>query len=184
MENLVASAAAHGMAKSKVRQSRTLLLGDVSRSDLGIHSPKAKLIATSPPYPGVHILYHRWQVSGRRETAAAYWLARRRDGAGPGYYTMGGRSSKGQAEYFQRIRETFVRLRAALDHEAVVVQIVGFHDLESQLPAYLRAMDDAGYTNQQIDHARMTRQVPNRRWYNATRRNDASTEIILLHRKT
>jgi len=29
-----------------------------------------KLILTSPPYPGVHVLYHRWQVDGRKETPA------------------------------------------------------------------------------------------------------------------
>ncbi len=29
-----------------------------------------RLIVTSPPYHGVHILYHRWQVDGRRETPA------------------------------------------------------------------------------------------------------------------
>lgn len=26
---------------------------------------KPKLVVTSPPYPGVHVLYHRWQVDGR-----------------------------------------------------------------------------------------------------------------------
>jgi len=33
-----------------------------------------KLVVTSPPYPGVHVLYHRWQVQGRRETPAPYWI--------------------------------------------------------------------------------------------------------------
>ncbi|HEV8583282.1 MAG TPA: DNA methyltransferase, partial [Thermoanaerobaculia bacterium] len=27
-----------------------------------------RLVLTSPPYPGVHVLYHRWQIKGRRET--------------------------------------------------------------------------------------------------------------------
>jgi hypothetical protein len=30
--------------------------------------PEPALIVTSPPYPGVHVLYHRWQVQGRKET--------------------------------------------------------------------------------------------------------------------
>jgi hypothetical protein len=34
---------------------------------------KVSLVLTSPPYPGVHVLYHRWQVDGRRETPAPYW---------------------------------------------------------------------------------------------------------------
>ena len=31
---------------------------------------KPKLVITSPPYPGIHVLYHRWQVDGRKETPA------------------------------------------------------------------------------------------------------------------
>ena len=31
-----------------------------------------KLFITSPPYPGVHILYHRWQVHGGKETPAPF----------------------------------------------------------------------------------------------------------------
>ena len=27
----------------------------------------ADLVITSPPYPGIHVLYHRWQVDGRKE---------------------------------------------------------------------------------------------------------------------
>src|SRR5262249_14765497 len=38
------------------------------------------LVITSPPYPGVHVLYHRWQINGRRETAAPYWIANLADG--------------------------------------------------------------------------------------------------------
>ena len=33
---------------------------------------KPKLVLTSPPYPGVHVLYHRWQVDGRKETPAPF----------------------------------------------------------------------------------------------------------------
>ncbi len=36
---------------------------------------KTNLILTSPPYPGVHVLYHRWNVRGRRETPAPFWIA-------------------------------------------------------------------------------------------------------------
>src|SRR5262249_9675855 len=31
----------------------------------GLRAPR--LVVTSPPYPGVHVLYHRWQVDGRKE---------------------------------------------------------------------------------------------------------------------
>jgi len=36
---------------------------------------KVNLILTSPPYPGVHVLYHRWNVRGRRESPVPFWLA-------------------------------------------------------------------------------------------------------------
>ena len=44
--------------------------------------PRPKLVLTSPPYPGIHMLYHRWQVDGRKESPAAFWIANKLDGAG------------------------------------------------------------------------------------------------------
>lgn len=49
------------------------------------------LVITSPPYPGVHVLYHRWQVLGGKETPAPFWIANQLDGAGEAYYLMNGR---------------------------------------------------------------------------------------------
>ena len=43
------------------------------------------LVLTSPPYPGVHVLYHRWQILGRRETPAPFWIAGTLDGAGASF---------------------------------------------------------------------------------------------------
>ena len=34
-----------------------------------------RLVVTSPPYPGVHVLYHRWQIGGGKETPAPFWIA-------------------------------------------------------------------------------------------------------------
>ena len=48
----------------------------------------AEAVVTSPPYPGVHVLYHRWQVLGRRETAAPYWITESNDGQGASFYTF------------------------------------------------------------------------------------------------
>jgi hypothetical protein len=66
---------------------------------------KAKLVVTSPPYPGVHMLYHRWQLLGRKETPAPFLLANCRDGDGIGYYCLGGRHPRGVAKYFDRIEK-------------------------------------------------------------------------------
>src|SRR5439155_24820369 len=56
---------ARRFTKGFVRKQRTLIHGDASL----IHEHplflkagfKVKLVLTSPPYPGVHVLYHRWQ---------------------------------------------------------------------------------------------------------------------------
>lgn len=64
---------------SNVWRYRRLL----SRSSVGIEKDRRipkdwlppKLVLTSPPYFGVHIRYHRWQVQGRRETPAPYWIS-------------------------------------------------------------------------------------------------------------
>ena len=51
----------------------------------------AKLVLTSPPYPGVHVVYHRCQILGRKETPAPFLLANQRDGAGESHYLLGPR---------------------------------------------------------------------------------------------
>jgi hypothetical protein len=45
-----------------------------------------KLILTSPPYPGVHVLYHRWQFQSRKEFSAPYWISGTKDGHGEAHY--------------------------------------------------------------------------------------------------
>ena len=59
-----------------------------------------KLILTSPPYPGVHVLYHRWQVKGRKDTSAPFWIANIEDGQGETYYTFGYRYQNELRKYF------------------------------------------------------------------------------------
>ncbi|MGH6935426.1 MAG: DNA methyltransferase, partial [Methylocella sp.] len=44
--------------------------------------PAPKLVVTSPPYPGIHVLYHRWQVDGRKEAPLPFMIADKLDGAG------------------------------------------------------------------------------------------------------
>src|SRR5262245_15382162 len=55
----------------------------------GLKSPR--LIVTSPPYPGIHVLYHRWQVDGGKESPLPFLIANKLDGAGSSCYTMGDR---------------------------------------------------------------------------------------------
>lgn len=148
------------------------------------------LIVTSPPYPSVHVLYHRWQIRSRKEVATPYWIADELDGHGPSYYTMGSRTPTGLDNYFQSIEQTFAHLHQVIAPHACVVQLLAFSHIETQLPRYLAAMDRAGF--QECEHAvtdgqvpeRVWRRVPLRRWYASYKGNiSASHEVLLIHRR-
>ncbi len=150
----------------------------------------AKLVVTSPPYPGVHVLYHRWQVKGRRETPLPFWLAATRDGAGESYYSMGPRSQPELTTYFERLEASFAAVRKLLASDALVFQLVAFSKPEWQLPQYLERMARAGFKellpacglNYLSKDGRIWRNVPGRRWYaNDQKRTAANQEVLLIH---
>jgi hypothetical protein len=93
-----------------------------------------RLVVTSPPYPGVHVLYHRWQVDGRKEAPLPFLIANKLDGAGSSYYTMGDRKYPGLKTYFDNIRATMSSVTALADSRTVVVQMVAFSEPAWQLP--------------------------------------------------
>lgn len=153
-------------------------------------SERPSIVITSPPYPGVHVLYHRWQIKGRRETAAPYWIAGTPDGHGASHYTMGGRSQKGMRQYFETIRSIFSELHGLLAENALVFQLVGFSDIEAQLPKFLASMEGAGYAEVDLctentgEGERVWRQVPLRRWYASLQgETSSSREVMLVHRR-
>ncbi len=150
----------------------------------------AKLVLTSPPYPGVHVVYHRWQIMGRKETPAPFWLANQRDGAGESHYLLGPRDEDELLTYYARLKSVFSSVRTLLDENSIVVQLVAFSDPVWQLKTYLEAMKEAGYVELQADctttakvNGRIWREVPGRKWY-ANKRGEipASKEVMLLHK--
>jgi DNA modification methylase len=153
-----------------------------------------KLIVTSPPYPGVHVLYHRWQVQGRRETPAPFWIANSLDGAGAAHYTFGDRHSRSQQKYFDGVEKCFHSLGRLCDPRTLVVQMIAFSDPIRQLPRYLDMLQCAGFREVCATQApcegstptpqeRLWRQVPNRKWYASQRGSiSASKEVVLFHR--
>ena len=151
-----------------------------------------KLVVTSPPYPGVHVLYHRWQVLGRRETAAPYWITESNDGQGASFYTFGGRHGRGESPYFDRLLRAFTDVRKVVSDDCVVAQLVGFSQPDQQLPLYLAAMSKAGFSEfkfgqcgRGVSRDDFWRAVPNRKFYVTLRdRDKQSKEILLLHRAT
>ena len=174
--------------KSAIRNARLLrhrsAVGLETDSVLGSLPLKPRLVFTSPPYPGVHVLYHRWQYRGRKETPAPYWIASVPDGYGESFYTGGSRTPTGLNNYFEMIRGAFTSVGAMIDRKTIVAQLVGFSDSESQLPRYLQAMELAGYEECSLEAAgRPTRSVPHRKWYAKLKGPvDAASEILLVHR--
>jgi hypothetical protein len=151
------------------------------------HWRAPKLVVTSPPYPGVHVLYHRWQVDGRKETPAPFWIAGKLDGSGGSYYTMGDRKHPELKTYFDAIGATMSSVAKLADKDTVIVQMVAFADVSWQLPRYLETMEAAGLTEAflpSLDGERLWRSVPGRRWYSEQRGDTpGSQEVVLIHRK-
>jgi hypothetical protein len=145
---------------------------------------KPRLILTSPPYPGVHVLYHRWQIGGRRETAAPYWIAGRLDGDGERYYTLGHRKEKGLATYFRNLEASFRSIAQTCSPETMIVQVVAFSDPEWQLERYLDALTSAGLEEvSPNEQDRLWRDVPNRRWHALSQaKHSSAREVVLFHR--
>jgi DNA modification methylase len=192
VEDFVSACRTEGVQKNKIRQNRLLFCrstaGMEAESKLGI-LPKPKLVVTSPPYPAVHILYHRWQVDGRRETPAPYWLAALKDGHAASHYTFGSRSPLGLENYFRNVEECFRSVRQVVADDAMVVQLVAFSDTETQLPRYLAAMELAGFAESDAFaisfDGRVWRKVPNRKWYcHNGKEHDSAKEVVLFHRPT
>lgn len=185
LDNFVQSCREAGVPKNAITSRRRLT--NCTAGELGDHADvralnAPRLVLTSPPYPGVHVLYHRWQYRSRRETPAPFWIADVPDGHGGMYYAGGSRTPTGLRRYFTMIEDSFRSVARLLDGRSVVIQLVGFSDTKTQLPKYLRAMSRAGFVEDRVGH-RPRRLVPNRRWYaKRVGANDASTEIVLLHR--
>jgi hypothetical protein len=149
-----------------------------------------KLVLTSPPYPGVHVLYHRWQVDGRKESAIPFVIANKLDGAGLSHYTMGDRKYPGLKTYFETLSATMSSIAALADERTIVIQMVAFSDASWQLERYLTTMREAGFVELFLSaldghhDGRLWRTVPGRRWYSEQRgKTPGSKEVVLIHRK-
>ena len=174
------------------------LIEIISRSSAGIeHDDRLRewmpprLVLTSPPYPGVHVLYHRWQVDGRKEAPLPFMIANKLDGAFSSYYTMGDRNYPKLATYFESVRPTMSSVAALADARTVIVQMVAFSEPLWQLPRYLQTMEEAGLREVFLpalsgEHdGRLWRSAPGRRWYSRQRgETPGSREVVLIHRKS
>ena len=177
-------------ARAKIKIIKRSAVGLQEDEHLRSQQPP-KLILTSPPYPGVHVLYHRWQVDGRKEAPLPFMIANRLDGAGLSYYTMGDRKYPGLDTYFDNIRAVMSSLASLAGRQTVIVQMIAFSERSWQLPRYLETMEEAGLEEvflpllKGTGDGRLWRSVPGRRWYSDQRGDTpASQEVVLIHRKS
>jgi hypothetical protein len=112
---------------------------------------RADIVVTSPPYPGIHMLYHRWQVDGRRETPAPYWIADCNDGQGASFYNFADRRRGAADTYFSESLRTLQGIRSVVRDGAIFVQMIAFSDPNRQLPRYLANMEKAAFSEVRLD---------------------------------
>jgi hypothetical protein len=176
----------NGLRPSQIPRHRILRCGSaqtLSRSrGLNRLAGRVSLVLTSPPYPGIHVLYHRWQVRGRAETPLPYWLANLQDGLGPTHYTMGGRSARGEDQYFDEILTAWSGISRLLQKRAIIVQVLAFAEPERQLDRYLATLREAGFARRRDLEPVGWRDVPNRRWYFRVKpERGQAREVLLIH---
>lgn len=184
------------IADSKWDSKRLPRTSIINRNSIGLEHEQSitkagapKLVLTSPPYPGVHVLYHRWQIKSRRETPAAYWIADELDGLGESHYTFGNREELGLSTYFNNVLRSFQSIAKICDKRTKIVQVIAFSDPSWQLPLYLDVLSSTGLsemTHPKLSNAkdgRLWRQVPNRKWFASKRGNTGgSKEVVLIHK--
>jgi hypothetical protein len=178
-------------ALSAVTQHRRLICRSVVGLEGNSGLPKwnaPRLVLTSPPYMGVHVLYHRWQIQGRRETPAPFWIAGKLDGHGGSYYTFADRKNPSGKKYLEKATESFASICTLLDDRSRVVQLVAFSKPKIQLPQYLTALEAAGLQETSLNDSdrlhRIWRSVPHQKWYAKREGGFASgQEILLIHKK-
>ena len=152
------------------------------------------LIITSPPYPGVYVLYHRWKVQGRRETPAPFWIANCLDGHGINHYTMSARNQDSSRLYFEKLRIAFSSIVNLMSTDTWMIQMVGFNNGVRQTNQYLHLMKDIGLeeirfpTLANCSDGRLWRSVPGRRWWvvagkRAGTAPNTSKEVVLFYRR-
>ena len=144
---------------------------------------RATLAVASPPYPAIHILYHRWQVDGRRESPAPYWLADCHDGHGSSFYNFAYRSEAAAEKYFEESLRTLTGIRRVMADDGIFVQLVAFTKPQLYLPRYLANMAAAGFRELTGNVQRMWRPVPRRNWHASLKGSlPSAREVVLFHR--
>lgn len=148
-----------------------------------VDASPVNLVVTSPPYPGIHMLYHRWQVDGRRESDAPYWIANRTDGAGNSYYNFADRRRYAETAYYAKAFLAYKSVRQLVRRGGLLVQLVAFSEPKRQLPRFLAMLEESGFDEIRFPkEQRIWRSVPGRSWHaNFKGKTSSSREVVFIH---
>lgn len=167
----------------RVFRSSAECVGDHILND----AENVKLVLTSPPYPGIHVLYHRWQYDGRKEIKMPYELLGLNDGNFESYYTMGPRRDTLNTKYFDHSYTIYSHLNKILPPNTPVVLVIAFPNSDYQLPKYTNVLLSSGLEplwNSKYLSATMMREIPNRKWYIRTNSVISNVQETIFFMKT
>jgi len=168
--------------KIKIIKSDILKLSKINSLKKG----KVKLILTSPPYPGIHISYNKWQLHGRRDTKLPYWIMNSRPPVLT-KFTYRGEKSRRLVDYYRYMTKVYLKLKPYCAYNCYIVKLLSFRNKAKEFRLYREAMQNAGLEEIKIlknGDGRLWRIVPKRRWQVAysKRKLKSNKEVLLLYR--
>ena len=146
---------------------------------------KFSLVVTSPPYPGVHVLYNRWQLFGRRETDLPFRLLGFDNDCPASFYTMGTRENHSMKEiYLENIERILTALYKLLAPKGIIAQVIAFPKNDGHIIEYSELMMKVGFFPIKSHASIVKRHVPNRKWYTQVANNSRQPiEHIFIYQK-
>jgi len=168
--------------KIKIIKSDILKLNKIN----SLKKRKVKLILTSPPYPGIHISYNKWQLHGRRDTKLPYWIMNSRPPVLT-KFTYRGEKSRGLVDYYRYMTKVYLKLKPYCAHNCYIVKLLSFRKKAKEFRLYREAMANAGLEEIKIlknGDGRLWRTVPKRRWQvrYSKKKLKSNKEVLLLYR--
>jgi hypothetical protein len=152
---------------------------------LSAYKNKFSLVVTSPPYPGVHVLYNRWQLHGRKETDLPFRLLCFSNTFPASFYTMGARNSRSIKESYTRNMESILTsIHELLVPGGIIAQVIAFPKNNGRFQDYEGLMKKVGFEPIEPRVPTVKRHVPNRKWYtHVVNGYRQPLEHIFIHQK-
>jgi DNA modification methylase len=169
-------------SKVKIIKSDILKLNKINSLKKGT----VKLILTSPPYPGIHISYNKWQIHGRRDTKLPYWIMNSKP---PAFtkFSYRGEKARGLNDYYSYMTKVYLKLKPYCSDNCHIVKLLSFRNKAKEFKLYRDAMENAGLEEIKIlkkGDGRIWRTVPKRRWQArySKKKLKSNKEVLLIYK--